>query len=145
MDDAPQNVVPGKHCPRCYTPADDGLIFCRNCAAALRLPLPLTQFAQDAKGSSDAKSLARQIVVVVLKGFAGIAAVIAVLCPLSTFTEIFVFVASIAVACVCYLLLTHLDETHVDEYGKDGYWPKPLDWNAPPKNHGSAQEDVAAK
>lgn len=146
MNDAPENVVPGKQCPQCDTPADDGLIFCRNCGAALQLPLPLTQpLAQNANGPSNATSLARQTLVLVLKGLAGIAAVIAVFCPLSTFTQIFVFVASVAIALICYFVLTNLDETHIDEHVKDGYWPKPLEWNTPPKTRALAEEDTAAK
>jgi hypothetical protein len=77
--------------------------------------------------------MARRIFVLILKGLAGIAAVVAVFCPLGTFTEILVFVASLAVALICYVVLTNLDETHIDEYGKDGYWPKPFDWNPPPR------------
>jgi hypothetical protein len=106
----------------------------------------LTQpLAQDAGGPMKPKSLPRKILVLALKGLAGIAVVIALLCRLSTFTEIVVFVASLAVAIICYVVLTHMDETHVDEYGNNGYWPKPLSWNAPPKSQGRAKEDTAAK
>jgi hypothetical protein len=70
--------------------------------------------------------------VVILKGIAGIAAIVAILCPLGSFTQIFLFAASAAVALICYVALTNLDATHV-ENGGDGYWPKPLDWNPPSK------------
>ena len=75
---------------------------------------------------------------VVLKGIAGIAAIVAIFCPLGSFTQIFLFAASIAVALICYVGLTGLDATHIDEYGGDGYWPKPLDLNPPSKADASA-------
>ncbi len=77
---------------------------------------------------------------VVLKGIAGIAAVVAIFCPLGSFTQIFLFATSAAVALICYVALTKLDATHIEEYGKDGYWPKPLDWNPPSKTDASAED-----
>lgn len=146
MSDAPQDVVPGNRCPQCDTPADDGLIFCKSCGAALRTPLTLTQsLAQDEGSPSKPKSLPRKIFVLALKGLAGIAAVVALLCQLGTFLEILVFGASVAMAFLCYAVLTNLDETHVDEYGNNGYWPKPLDWNASAKTQALAKEDTAAR
>jgi hypothetical protein len=76
-------------------------------------------------------------IVVILKGIAGIAAIVAILCPLGSFTQIFLFAASAAVALICYVALTNLDATHV-ENGGDGYWPKPLDWN-PPSSRSSSR------
>jgi hypothetical protein len=144
MDDAPQNAV--SRCPQCNAPADDALIFCRNCGTALRTPLPLTHSLADDPGSPlKPKSLPRKIFALALKALAGIAAGVAVLCPLSTFTEIVVFFASIAVAIICYGVLTNMDETHVDEYGNNGYWPKPLNWNASPHAQGLSKEDSAAE
>jgi len=86
--------------------------------------------------------LARQILVLVLKGIAGIAAVVAVFCPLGSFTQIFLFAASVAIALICYAALTSLDATHIEEYGKDGYWPKPLDWSAPSKTDTSSEDST---
>jgi len=144
MDDAPQNAA--SRCPQCNTPADDALIFCRNCGAALRTPLPLTHsFADDAGSPLKPKSLPRKILVLTLKGLAAIAAGVAILCPLSTSTEILVFVASLAVAIICYAVLTKLDETHFDESGNNGYWPKPLNWNTPPKTQGLVHENTTGK
>ena len=80
-----------------------------------------------------------------LKGVAAIAAGVAILCPLSTSTEILVFVASLAVAITCYVVLTHMDETHVDESGNNGYWPKPLNWNSLAKSQGLAKENTTGK
>ena len=82
--------------------------------------------------------LPRRILVLILKGIAGIAALVAIFCPLRSVTQIFLFATSIAVALICYVALTKLDATHIDEYGKDSYWPKPLDWNSPSRTDVSA-------
>lgn len=141
MDDASRNVVTGRRCPQCDTPADDGLIFCRNCGAALRPPLPLTRPVVRMDGApSNTSGLAKRILIVVLKGIAGIAAIVSILCPLGSFTQIFLFAASAAVALICYVALTNLDATHIEEYGGDGYWPKPLDWNPAPKADTSVED-----
>jgi len=141
MDDAALNVVTARRCPQCDAPADDGLIFCRNCGAVLRPPLPLTQPVVEMNDApSNTIGLARRILVVVLKGIAGIAAVVAIFCPLGSFTQIFLFATSAAVALICYVALTNLDANHIEEYGKDGYWPKPLDWNPPSKTDTSAED-----
>jgi hypothetical protein len=138
MADAIPNVATTRRCPQCNAPADDGLIFCRNCGATLRAPQPLTRPVVQNGAPSKNIGLARRILVVVLKGIAGIAAIVAIFCPLGSFTQIFLFAASIAVALICYVGLTGLDATHIEEYGGDGYWPKPLDWNPPFKADASA-------
>jgi len=103
--------------------------------------MPLTHpVGEDAARPSKSMSLARRILVIVLKGIAGIAAAVAIFCPLSTFTEISVFGVSVVLALICYFILTNLDETHIEEYVKDGYWPKPLDWNRPPETRSSGEE-----
>jgi len=56
-----------------------------------------------------------------------------------------VFVASLAVAIICYAVLTKLDETHFDESGNNGYWPKPLNWNTPQKTQGLVHENTTGK
>src|SRR5271167_3908460 len=141
MGDANLNVVAARRCPQCDAPADDGLIFCRNCGATLRPPLSLTQpVVQMSDAPSNTIGLARRILTVVLKGIAGIAAVVAIFCPLGSFAQIFLFTASVAVALICYVALTNLDATHIEEYGKDGYWPKPLDWNPPSKTDTPAED-----
>jgi hypothetical protein len=91
---------------------------------------------------SNTIGLAKRILVVVLKGIAGIAAIVAIFCPLGSFIQIFLFAASAAVALICYVALTNLDATHVEEYGGDSYWPKPLDWNPPSKTDTSADGDT---
>ena len=143
MDDATLNVVTVRRCPQCDIPADDGLIFCKNCGATLRPPQPLMQPGRPTEGTpSGTIGLGRQILIVVLKGIAGIAAVVAILCPLGSWTQILLFAASAALALICYAALTNLDATHIEEYGKDGYWPKPLDWNPPSKTDTSAMDNT---
>ena len=140
MEDSTPNVVTARRCPQCEATADDGLIFCRNCGTALRPPLPLTQPLQMDDAPSNTIGLAKRILVVVLKGIAGITAIVAIFCPLGSFTQIFLFAASAAVALICYVALTNLDATHIEKYGGDGYWPKPLDWSAPSKTDTSAED-----
>ena len=45
MYDTPRNAVAEMKCTRCGSRADDGLIFCKQCGAALRTPTPLIQSA----------------------------------------------------------------------------------------------------
>jgi len=69
----------------------------------------------------------------VIKGIAGIAAVVFVLCPISTGTQILAFAASVVVFLICHFMLVNLDETYLDKY-PSGYWPpQPMDWTAPLK------------
>ena len=101
------------------------------------------QSAVEVDVPSNTIGLAKRVLVVVLKGIAGIAAIVAIFCPLGSFTQILLFAASAAVALICYVALTSLDATHVEKYGGDGYWPKPLDWNAPSKTHPSAENGTS--
>jgi hypothetical protein len=78
-----------------------------------------------------------------IKGIAGIAAVVTIFCPLGSLTRIFLFAASAVVAVICYVALTNLDATHIEKYGGDGYWPKPLDWNAPSNTNPSAENGTS--
>ena len=67
----------------------------------------------------------------VIRGIAALAVVVFVFCPLSTVTQILVFVASIVVFLICHSVLTDLDEAYADKYGPTGYWPsKPIDWRS---------------
>jgi hypothetical protein len=43
MDDPTRNMVAERTCSKCSTRADAGLIFCKQCGAALRKPGPLIQ------------------------------------------------------------------------------------------------------
>jgi hypothetical protein len=72
----------------------------------------------------------KRLVTTVVKGIAGIAAVVFIFCPLSTGTQILAFVGSIVVFLICHSVLTNLDEGYLDEHIKNGYWPpKPIDWS----------------
>ena len=56
MDDTPQNIVAEITCTQCGTRADSGLIFCKKCGSALRLPAPLIQSGiQDFKPAASTK------------------------------------------------------------------------------------------
>ena len=78
----------------------------------------------------------KRTVVVAVRGIAGIAAVVFILCPLSTGTLVLAFAASIAVFLICQIVLGNLDETFIDQDTPNGYWPpKPIDWAAPPESH----------
>jgi hypothetical protein len=79
--------------------------------------------------------------VTVVKGIAGIAAVVFIFCPLSTGTQILAFVGSIVVFLICHSVLTNLDEDYLDEHTKNGYWPpKPVDWSALPDGHVASEK-----
>lgn len=141
MADTNPNIVTAKRCPQCNALAEDGLIFCRNCGGVLQATQPLTRSLVPIDGTpSNTIGLAKRILIVVLKGIAGIAAVVAIFCPLGSFAQIFLFAASVAVALICHVGLTRLHATHIDEYEGDGYWPKPLDWNPDSKTHISADD-----
>ncbi len=76
----------------------------------------------------------KRIVVIVVRGIAGIAAVVFLVCPFGTWTLILAFGSAIAVFLICQIVLGTLDETFDDEDTPTGYWPpKPIDWTAPPK------------
>jgi len=78
----------------------------------------------------------------VLKGIAGVAAVVAILCPFGSWTQILTFVASVVVALFCYSVLTTLDESNIEEYANDGYLPaKPMDRGRRPDANGSSEKD----
>ncbi len=56
----------------------------------------------------------RRVVVVALKGIAGIAAVVAIFCPLGSWTQILTFVGSAVLALICLFALTNLDDNYID-------------------------------
>lgn len=136
MDDETRNIVTARLCAQCGATADAGLIFCRKCGAALRTPLPLLQStAQDVNRLPSTISSTKRIVVTVVKGIVGIAAVVFIFCPLGTSTQILAFVGSIVVFLICHSVLSR-DENYIDEHIKDGYWPpKPIDWSSLPDGH----------
>jgi hypothetical protein len=44
-------------------------------------------------------------------------------CPLSTGTQVLLFVASIIVFMICHAALTNLDKSYAEKHGSSGYWP----------------------
>ena len=116
-------------CSQCGTSIVNGSIFCRKCGATLRSPTPLISPGVDDVKPKKVRVITR-IVVMVLRSVAGIAAVIAIFCPLGTWAQILTFVGSAVVFLVCHGVLSNLDDNYIDENMKDGYWPaKPVDWN----------------
>jgi len=77
----------------------------------------------------------KRTVVTVIRGIAGIAGVVFLLCPLGTWTLFMAFGSAVAVFLICQIVLGSLDETFDDKDTPAGYWPpKPTDWTAPPKS-----------
>jgi hypothetical protein len=85
----------------------------------------------------------KRVIVTAIKYLAGTSAVVFWLCPLHTGTQVFVFVASIAVLLICHFVLTSMDETYANKDA--GYWPKPLDWTAPAKSADESAKRSAAE
>ena len=145
MDDPAQKTVAERTCTQCGTRAGAGLIFCKKCGAALRTPAPLIQSGiQDDNSPPNTVSPMKRTAVTVIKTLAAVAAVGVWLCPLRTGTQVLLFVASIAVLLICHFFLTELDETYAAK-GPTGYWPKPGDWNAPPKTNDPVENRTAAQ
>ena len=116
----------GNLCAHCGARADDGRLFCSQCGGSIRD----TQLIQsDTDDPATVVSPGERFLVLVVRGVAAIAAVIFVFCPLSTFTQIVVFVGSIFLFLICHHVLINLDENFMDENTKHGYWPpKPNTW-----------------
>jgi len=140
MDDGTRNVAAESICAQCGTRADSGLIFCTKCGAALRPLVPLIQPGiQDVNPPANPIRSTKRVALTVIKGLAGIAAVVFWFCPLSTGTQVLAFVASIAVFLICHSVLTNLDETYAAKHNSAGYWPKPIDWTAPHNTPGAIE------
>jgi hypothetical protein len=144
MDDTTRNKVAEKLCTQCGASADFGRIFCTKCGAELP-PGPQTQSTtQDVKRPPNNTGSMKRVVVTVVKGMAGIAAVVFILCPLSTGTQVLLFGGSIVVLLICHFVLSDLDEHYIDEHMKDGYWPqKPIDWGPLPDGHNENEKRTA--
>lgn len=145
MDEATPNRFAGKVCTQCGAAADFGRIFCTKCGAALPAGPPDGQSASQkgAQPPSGTGSMKR-VVVTVVKGMAGIAAVVFILCPLSRGTQVLAFVGSIVVLLICHFVLSDLDKNYIDEHMKDGYWPtRPIDWNQLPDGRDANEKHPA--
>jgi hypothetical protein len=97
-------------------------------------PVPLFESStQDVNHPPGTVRSMKRMVVTVVKGIAGTAAVVFIFCPLSTGTQILAFVGSIVVFLICHTVLSNLDENYIDGHLKNGYWPpKPIDWGPLP-------------
>jgi hypothetical protein len=126
-------------CSQCGTRADAGRIFCANCVATLRAPVPLIR--PRIEDNSAAMSPMKRMVVTVIKYLAGLSAVVFWLCPLRTGTQVLIFVISMAALLICHSVLTSVDETHAAKHA--GYWPKPLDWGTPAKSDYASKKPTA--
>jgi hypothetical protein len=76
----------------------------------------------------------KRATIVVIKGIGIIAALGFWFFPVTRYPGILWFGASIVVGLLCIAALSWLDEGFTTKYGKEGYWPKPLDWNKSPKD-----------
>ena len=135
MDDATQNMVTERLCTQCGAPADFGRISCTKCGAAL---------PPDSLAQSTTQDVKRRAIVTVVKVMAGIAAVVFLLCPLSTGMQVLAFGGSIVVLLICHFVLASLDENSIDQRMKNGYWPpKPIDWSPLPDGHDANEKRTA--
>jgi hypothetical protein len=140
MEDATPNKVTDNLCVQCGYASDAGSIFCSKCGRAIRRPTPLTKSTDEDFSYSRVLSPTLRFVVTAVKGIAGIAAVVFILCPLGTGTQLLAFVASIVVLLICHATLSNLDDGYIDHHLKDGYWPKPLDWGPRPTSEDAGEK-----
>jgi hypothetical protein len=73
-------------------------------------------------------STLKRISIVVIKGVGAIAALVFWFSRITTNTGILLFGAAIVVGFICVIALSYLDDDFPKGNGKEGYWPKPLDW-----------------
>ena len=72
----------------------------------------------------------KRAAIVIIKGIGAIAALAFWFSRITTNTGILLFGASIVVGFLCIIALSYLDDDFIKGNGKEGYWPKPLDWGA---------------
>ena len=124
--------TPSATCSHCGASAAGGRIFCDKCGAALQAPVPLA--ASDFPNTPVRMSTLKRATIVVIKGIGVIAVLAFGFSPMTTNTGILLFGASIVVGFFCVIALSYLDDDFPKESGKEGYWPKPLDWSRSPNN-----------
>ena len=124
--------TPSATCSQCGASAVGGRIFCVNCGAALQTPVPLV--ASDFPDTPVRVSALRRVAIVVLKGIGVIAALVFWFSRITTNTGLVLFGASIVVGFFCVIALSYLDDDFPKRTGKEGYWPRPLDWAGHPNN-----------
>lgn len=105
----------------------------RECGAALRVPSSSIPSSDDNANVSPIGP--KRFVVTAIKYLACLSAVVFLLCPYRTMTQVLVLVTSIAVMLIGHFALSSIDEECANK--KAGYWPKPLDWTAPSQSDDS--------
>ena len=123
--------TPSTTCSQCGASAAGGRIFCDKCAA-LQTPVPLA--ASDFPDTPVRMSTLKRAAIMVIKGTGAIAVLVFGFSPMTTNTGILLFGASIVVGFFCVIALSYLDDDFPKGNGKEGYWPKPLDWSRSPNN-----------
>ena len=135
-----QHTIGESYCPKCGNPCGAGLISARSAGrCSVRRPPSSNQVLTTR--ASPAPRLIVRVFLKVIRIVAGIAAVVAIFCPFSTFTLIFMFLGSIAVLLICHAALITWDDKYFGANSKDGCWPpKPTDWNPNSHRAGGCQE-----
>jgi ribosomal protein L40E len=129
MEETAKNTIGESICPQCGDRPNVGRIFCRKCGAILRPPVSLNDSTNVSTASIPVSSWKRAVVAVV-KGIAGLAAVVFIFSPISNRTGILAFGASIFAFLICYATLSKLGDNSFDRHVKSGYWPSPpMNWS----------------
>jgi hypothetical protein len=113
-------------CSQCGAYPADGRIFCDKCGATLQTPISFV--TSDSTDTTVGISSLKHATILVIKGIGAIAALVFWFSRITTNTGILLFGASIVVGFLCVIALSYLDDDFLGGTGKNGYWPKPLDW-----------------
>jgi hypothetical protein len=86
-------------------------------------------------------SAIKRAVIMIVKGIAGVAAVVFWFWRPTTDTNALVFGVSIIVLLICVAVLSSLDDKFIDKHIKEGYWPsKPINWSPRPGDNGGDKQ-----
>jgi len=91
------------------------LISSAKCGAVLRPPVALIESTLDDAHPARPARLIMRIFLKVIRIVAGMAALVAIFCPLRTFTLTFLFLGSIAVLLICHAALMAWDDKYFAE------------------------------
>src|SRR5258707_1571 len=105
--------TPDTTCSQCGSSAGTGLIFCRKCGAVLRQPVSLVPSSSQVSDNPASVSAIKRTVIMIIKGIAGVAAVVFWFWRPTTNTNALVFGASIVVLLICAALLSKLDDNFI--------------------------------
>ena len=121
-------------CSQCGTTADTGRIFCAKCGAALTPPNSLLSSNSTDPGAPAVMTGLKRITIVAIKGIGIIAGLAFWFAPVTSYPGILWFAGSIVVGLLCVVALSALDDDSISKHGREGYWPKPLDWSSSPND-----------